>query len=135
MDVKYCRGCGKIFNYITGPQLCMNCKQKLESKFQQLKEFIRENPGVTVMEASEACDVEPGLIKQWLREERLQLDSKSPLMLNCENCGQPILSGRFCDRCKAGLLSDFETVIKKPATAPVTQEKAHRDNGKMRYLK
>ena len=87
MNVRNCRGCGRLFNYISGPSLCPACREKLEEKFQQVKEYIRENPGVGIREVSEACEVETSQINQWLREERLELTEDSPLMLSCESCG------------------------------------------------
>ena len=31
MDVRTCRGCRRIFNYVSGPMLCPACKQALEA--------------------------------------------------------------------------------------------------------
>ena len=69
MNVRNCRKCGKLFNYISGPSWCPACREQMETKFQEVKEYIRENPGVFVQQVAEACDVEPSQINQWLREE------------------------------------------------------------------
>ena len=87
--------CGHIFNYVAGPFLCPHCREKMEAKFQEVKEYIRNNPGVSIQDVSENCDVEPSQIQQWLREERLELTEGSSILLNCEKCGAPIRSGRF----------------------------------------
>ena len=73
MNVRNCRKCGRLFNYISGPSWCPACREQMEVKFQEVKEYIRENPGVGIKQVSEACDVEPAQINQWLREERLEL--------------------------------------------------------------
>lgn len=44
MEVMNCRNCKRLFNYITGPMICPACKDKLEKKFGEVKQFIRENP-------------------------------------------------------------------------------------------
>ena len=73
MDVRNCRKCGRIFNYVMGPIMCPACVEAQEAKFQTVKTYIRENPGVGVPEVARECDVETSQIYQWLREERLQL--------------------------------------------------------------
>jgi len=35
----------------------------MEAKFQEVKEYIRNNPGVSIQDVSENCDVEPSQIK------------------------------------------------------------------------
>ena len=134
MNVRNCRGCGRLFNYISGPSLCPACREKLEEKFQQVKEYIRENPGVGIREVSEACEVETSQINQWLREERLELTEGSPLMLACESCGSLIRCGKYCDKCKNNLESGFRSILRgeKPVEAPV--ERRRTSDSKMRYL-
>ena len=48
MDVKNCKKCRRLFNYIGGPAICPQCREELEKKFQQAKEFIRDN--ITVIQ-------------------------------------------------------------------------------------
>lgn len=59
----------------------------MEAKFQEVKEYIRANPGVGIQDVAENCDVEPSQIQQWLREERLELTEGSAIYLQCEKCG------------------------------------------------
>ena len=49
MNVRTCRKCGRLFNYITGYQICPACKEALEAKFQEVKEYVREHKGVSIM--------------------------------------------------------------------------------------
>ena len=58
MNVRNCRGCGRIFNYLAGPHLCPVCREKLEEKFQEVKEYIKQNKGVGIPEVAESCDVD-----------------------------------------------------------------------------
>ena len=48
MEVMNCRNCKRLFNYITGPMICPACKDKLEKKFGEVKQFIRENPNKNI---------------------------------------------------------------------------------------
>ena len=85
MNVRNCRNCGRLFNYISGIVICPACKESLEAKFQEVKEYIREHKGAGIQEVAEACDVETAQIRQWLREERLEVTENSALFLNCES--------------------------------------------------
>ena len=57
MNVRNCRKCGKLFNYISGMPICPACKDKLEEKFQTVKKYIRENRLADIKEVAEACEV------------------------------------------------------------------------------
>jgi flagellar operon protein (TIGR03826 family) len=134
MNIRNCRTCGRIFNYVSGPAICPACRDSLEAKFQQVKDYIRDNRGVGIQEVAEACEVESAQIRQWLREERLELTPDSPMVLNCENCGEPIRSGRFCPKCKDNMAKNFNDVLNagKPAPPVPKQEEPHKN--KMRFL-
>ena len=132
MEVKNCKSCGRLFNYVSGPFICANCQQKLEDKFQEVKQYLNENPGVSVNQLAEAKEVSVKQIKQWIREERLSLSQASADGVTCEHCGVPICSGRFCDNCKAALQNTLSGAIDKPK-AP-EPKKRERDGNKMRFL-
>ena len=133
MNVRNCRRCGKIFNYVMGAPLCPVCREEMEKKFHEVKKFIQDHPGVGIPEVSEACEVEPSQIRQWVREERLEFAEGSVVDIACEKCGAPIRTGRFCDKCKAGMINTMNSVYKKPqAGQPLNT--GNRDNPRMRYL-
>ena len=132
MNVRNCKNCGRLFNYIAGPPICPNCKEELEKKFQQAKEFIRENKNSTVQIVAEEVDVPESQIKQWIREERLVFSDATIAGIACEVCGAPITTGRFCEKCKGQMMNDLNGAIKKPE-APVIKKK-ERENPRMRFL-
>ena len=99
MDVRSCKNCGRLFNYLQGPPICQACKQKLEDKFIEVRDYIREYDSATMQEIAEATDTTVKQIKQWVREERLTFSDKSPVGIECETCGTMIRTGRFCDKC------------------------------------
>lgn len=135
MNVRTCRKCGRLFNYITGYQICVACKEALEVKFQEVKEYVREHRGVGINEVSEACDVDPNMIRQWLREERLELAEDSGIMLACESCGGLIRSGRYCDKCKNNLVNGFNSVLQGRKPVETANNPARRSaDARMRFL-
>lgn len=134
MNVRNCRKCGKIFNYVSGPPICMQCREALEAKFQEVKKYIQEHAHASIPEVSEACDVSTNQIQQWLRDERLELCEGSGITLQCEECGASIVTGRYCEKCKANMANRLSDSIRKPEAPKPQPKKDSRDNPKMRFL-
>jgi flagellar operon protein (TIGR03826 family) len=132
MDVRNCRGCGKLFNYLQGPPLCPNCIKALDLKFEEVKEFVYDNPGVGMQEVSEEMEVSIAQIKQWVREERLAFSENSMIGLECEGCGVTIKTGRFCKACKDKLAKGLSDLY--PSEKPVQKVRDSKENPKMRFL-
>jgi uncharacterized protein len=124
MEVRVCKNCKRLFKYIYGPELCQDCsklvsKEKLEpvnkefisilrpmvkeeeEKFEQVKDYIMTHPKATIVQISEANDIMPLKLFEWIREDRLAFsDDSTHAWFTCEKCGTKIKSGRFCNGCK-----------------------------------
>jgi len=114
--------------------VCPACREKMEEKFQEVKDYIREHKGVSINQVAAECDVDANQIRQWLREDRLEVTPDSAIMLACEACGAPIRSGRFCEKCTGNMTKTFKDVLRTNQPEP----KHLKDNGegpKMRFLK
>lgn len=134
MNVRNCKKCGKMFNYVSGPITCPACRESMEAKFQEVKEYIREHKGVNINQVAEACDVEPAQVSQWLREDRLEVTEDSALMLQCESCGTNIRSGRFCANCKNNLLGGLKSVGRQPSAPKQPDLVKKKESPKMRFI-
>ena len=136
MDVRNCRMCGKLYNFIGGPyrNLCPNCIEKMEKKFDEVKEYIEEHKAATINEVSEECDVSSRQIEQWIREERLRIAEDSPIGIRCERCGATIRSGRFCERCKNKIANNLGSMYGESNAAVESMEKRASAEAKMRFL-
>ncbi|MBR5337143.1 MAG: flagellar protein [Lachnospiraceae bacterium] len=132
MEVMNCKTCGRLFNYYNGPKVCPACKDALEEKFRQVKEYLREHKVASITEVSEANEVSVNQIKQWVREERLAFQEGSGVGIECENCGAEILTGRFCTKCKNAMVNELGNAFGKPK-APV-EKKPAKDKDRMRFL-
>lgn len=131
MDVRNCKECGRIFNYVSGSSLCPSCVKDLDKKFEQVKEYIYDHPGAGIQEVSEANEVSTMQIKQWIRQERLSFTEESAIGLDCEKCGTLIKTGRYCNSCKNQMANSLENVYKKPA---IEIKKREKETAKMRFL-
>lgn len=135
MDVRNCKMCGSIYNYVGGAyrNLCPNCIQAMEDKFEEVKAYIEENPGASISQVSSQCDVRPEQIERWVREERLLFASDSPIGIPCESCGTMIKSGRYCDKCRSELGNSFANAYSQPKMNNAAP-KANKSVAKMRFL-
>ncbi len=131
MELMNCKNCKKIFNYITGDPLCMACKERLETKFQEVKAYIKDNPNSNITAVAEACETTVKQIKKWVRDERLSFTDDSLVGLECERCGAMIHSGRFCNACAGGLADAMTEAFRKKQ---IKNAPKGSTAGKMRFL-
>lgn len=134
MDVRNCRRCKKLFNYIGGMQICTACQGDLEKEFQKVKEYLRENPKAAMGVIAEENEVTIQQIKQWVREERLSFTEDSPVAIECENCGTMIRTGRYCKNCKNILATNMNEAIQKPKKQIEVPVKPAKEKERMRFL-
>lgn len=134
MNLRNCARCGKMFNFIGGQPICDSCKKAIEESFQRVKQYIEDNPRASLKQISEDNEVTTKQIQTWIREERLMFSKDSPIQLLCENCGEPITTGRFCVKCKGSMANDLSHSFAKPGKA--LQQAAGKDprSAGMRFL-
>lgn len=135
MEVKNCRGCGRLYNYMGGGYLlCQACMEELEEKFKQVKAYVEEHKGATMPEVADANDISVNQIERWIREERLSFGDDSPIGIDCEGCGTSIKSGRFCPACKDQLQRGFGNLYREEKPK-IDRNSLRRDStARMRFL-
>lgn len=133
MDVRNCRRCKRLFNYIAGDNICPQCREELESKFQEVKTYLREHRGASIAQVVKDCDVEEVQIRKWVREERLEMTSQIEGVF-CEKCGAPIVSGRFCEKCKADMINELNSVGRQPESKKDKSAPLRAHENKMRFI-
>jgi len=134
-DVRNCRKCGKLFNYIGGAPICPRCKELEEEDFKRIKEYLYENPGASLTQVSTELDVSVELIRRFLKEGRLEITNENGnLVLECENCGKSIKSGRFCAECERELASGFRNAAQQIRSELDSQTATRQKSFGMRYL-
>ncbi|MDP4179505.1 MAG: MerR family transcriptional regulator [Bacillota bacterium] len=127
-DVRNCRRCGKVYNYIGNP-LCPTCIQADDEDFKRVKEYLYKYPGAAMSKVSEDLEISVDKITRYLREGRLEIvGEEANIVLSCENCGKSIKTGRFCDICQSSLT----TSLKKTAT-DISETLAGSSNSKKEY--
>lgn len=132
MEVRSCKSCGRLFNYVQGDRICPACTKKMDEKFVEVKKYVRDNPKVDINVLSSEMDVSIRQIKRWIREERLCFTDESPIGLNCENCGAIIKTGRFCRACKDQMTTRIQGAV--GVKKPEEQRRKDSKENKMRFL-
>ena len=74
MEIRNCKRCGKIFNYVDA-EVCERCSVAEQSEFVRIREYLYDNPNSTVAQVNRATGVDIRVITRFLREGRLE---KSP---------------------------------------------------------
>ena len=133
-EVKNCRRCGRIFNYIGGNPICPICKELDEKDYKRVKDYLLEYPGASLSQVSLELEISVERIKSYLRDGRLEiLNNEGNLFLECESCGTAIRTGRFCQECSRVLSHDLKNTA-RAMNESLLKEKQLKKAIEMRYL-
>lgn len=109
-EIINCPECGRLFAADGGKKVCSKCLEKEDSEYATVRKYIRDHPGASVFEVSEATGIEEEKILQFLKDGRLQSTGYVEIS-NCERCGKKIAGGRFCDNCRAQMNHEVRSAI------------------------
>lgn len=136
-SVASCRRCKRLFNDFSNRQVCPVCREQEEQDFQRVKAYVQDHKGCSIQEVVAECDVDTRQIHQWIKEERLEFMSGCADILVCEKCGGTVISGRFCDKCKAEMIQELgqytktDRLIQKPTVTKEKKDMFHYANKKL----
>lgn len=133
VEIANCKKCGRLFQQISSKRICPECERAIEDKFEEVREYIRDHPDVSMMEVSREMEVSVEQIKQWVREERLLFTNAEGSGIQCVMCGIPIATGKYCAKCKEKMAHSLENAYSKPKPVLV-QPQQTSSKGKMRFL-
>lgn len=124
MDIRNCKRCGKVFAYQRIP-ICPECEKKDNDDLEVVRQFIADHPGCTIQVISQETEISSSQIRKYLVDGRLDvIESMSP-MLECENCGTQIYTGRLCYECSKKLGKEVARGLpqRKAPVAPPPEKK------------
>ena len=122
METVNCKVCGKIFIQQFGDPICAKCRIVMDEKFDQVKEYVYNNPHSSIQIVSEVNDVPVRQIVKWVREERLEFTADSLVGIECEICSIMIKTGHFCKECKDDLALKLGRAYDKPIPEEIKKE-------------
>jgi len=126
MDLRNCKKCGRAFAY-NGIEICSRCASDDVEDFKKVKDYLYDNPGATITEVSEETGVDEKKILRYLRESKIEIIESDNLLLDCQRCGKPIRSGRFCEGCVIEMKKEFTSVLKSKDDQPKVKDPGKRD--------
>ncbi len=115
MTIKNCARCGRMFQSEGGGKLCARCLDNDEEDFKVVREYVYDNPGANIPEVAENTGVAEEKILKFLRQGKLILKDELSMVLDCERCGKPIKTGRFCEACNQEMARDLRAAAGKAA--------------------
>ena len=133
MDIRNCRRCGRIYKY-DGFPICPNCRMEDEKDFDKVKEYLDEYPMATVNDVSKDTEVPVSKIMDFLRQGRLELTDENNIFLECEKCGKPIKTGRFCDKCAFELEQEMKGAVVQPKKPEIKKEPKNYGKEELRFI-
>lgn len=134
LNVRNCRRCGKIFKYTSGAPLCQKCRQLEEEDFKRIKDYLYQNPGSSLSQVSIELDISIERIKRFLKEGRLEIvGNGGNFILECERCGKPIKTGRFCYECSVNLSGRFKNAAKEISKS-ISKQDTPKKSSSLKYL-
>ena len=105
--LSYCEKCGKLFSSMRGETLCPSCNAEFRDAQNKIRDYLRENPKATLMEAASVIGIDSDSMKRISKEvvnaKFNAQRAKAGVEHFCENCGAPIKSGTYCVNCQAEL--------------------------------
>lgn len=107
--IETCVRCGMLYESFYGRTTCPSCSLEEDQSFIKVRRYIHSHKDVGIYEVSEACDVSPTLIIDWVKEERLVFAEEAGVFLECEQCGLKIRSGKYCKTCKTKLVKTLSS--------------------------
>lgn len=106
----YCQRCGRPFEPRGEQAFCIICIEQDELVFRRIKDYLRKYPGARLFQVSTELNIPVAKIKQYLKDDRLEILEKDNSFLKCESCNTPIRSGTHCDDCYKGLNHGYKSL-------------------------
>ena len=101
--MRTCAKCGRPFSGGTNERFCPVCTVTLlkgnEKKQENIKNFVRDNQGVSEREVMEKFGVSKKFVRQMFTNKNLVNTSGSEIRYPCANCGKVITEGVYCNEC------------------------------------
>lgn len=97
-----CSKCGRSLFTSSGQgeYLCGECGNIEYDSFKTIKNLLAEEGPLCIDVIAEKTGFSRELVKEYIKEERLEVSLNSPVMLRCSGCGDVIRTGVLCEKCK-----------------------------------
>jgi len=67
-EVKNCRKCNMVFSTYVGDDLCKQCEIDEEETYKTIRDFICDNPGISIYDLSVKLNISIRRVEQFVRK-------------------------------------------------------------------
>ncbi len=111
VSMKMCKGCGSPFMPQADEDFCWRCRNSKSSKEEEVLDYLRENPGVSILDVSRTTQLSTKTLLNMAREGRFAgLNLNKDFGYPCGSCGKLITFGTYCPECFALMKRDVKNV-------------------------
>ncbi|MBQ7199109.1 MAG: hypothetical protein IJS29_07590 [Selenomonadaceae bacterium] len=106
-NVKLCISCGNPFVPQNDEDFCFRCRNSDSAKEAEIMDYMRNNPGTSIMEISRQTNLPKGTLLNMAHEGRFEgFSLGKDLGKPCAVCGKLITVGTYCPSCFEHLKKD-----------------------------
>ena len=135
MELQACALCGRLFeSYSYNKKICQKCAEKEEEYYQQVKTLIREQPGMTFKDIIAETVVPERLMRRWLQDGRLEVNTRESFGLKCERCRKEILQGKYCVDCRQIMQNGLNDLMQESKKIQLEQDSNKKKGHGMRFI-
>ena len=103
MGLTNCQICGKAFLCTGGRPICPECRDSEEKDFEKVRDFVKDNPKVSIEVVVEGTGVSSEKIRRYLNEGLLEQANLTEKNQTCQLCHKSITAGNYCIDCMSRL--------------------------------
>jgi len=108
MQMRNCERCGKVYS-TSNQRFCPDCVEGDQREFKKVRDFVKDNPKISIEVISEATGVDELKIREYIRQGQLEFASINGPALECSRCGKPIMVGNYCVICQREIQASFQS--------------------------
>ena len=107
--MKTCKGCGNPFTPQNKEDFCFKCRNSSSGKEAEIMDYLRANPGVSILEVSRTTRLPKRTLLNMARSGVFAgLTLNKDFGYPCRNCGKLITDGTYCPECFAVLKKEVK---------------------------
>ncbi|MEN6325509.1 MAG: hypothetical protein ABFD18_04770 [Syntrophomonas sp.] len=69
-EIRNCPRCNRLFSYSERHRVCPECANLVEEEYSIIRRFIRDNPGVNVIDVVKQTGIKQAAVLKFMREGR-----------------------------------------------------------------
>lgn len=132
-ELRNCPVCGKVFVKLS-KNLCPDCIDKEEREFEEVRQYLKDNPGASVGEIFEVTGVEEDKILKWIREGRVEAYIGKGCVLTCKRCGSDIIAGNLCSKCAQVFAAEIKSASHSVPVGDTEPDKPKEPKGRGMFV-